>query len=214
MAANTGAVADPADGDFDDWVELYNPAPEAVSLANCFLTDTLLNSNKWRFPSYATIPGGGFLLIWCDEEGSQNSSNGMRLHANFKLSASGEEIGLFAPDGTLIDAVAFARQTDNISQGRSPDGSADIIFLPQISPGFANFHLSPPMVTITCAAPLVFIEFETTPGLSYQVEFKNDFAAPDWTALAPPFTATASNRTAIDSIAARPQRFYRVRTSF
>lgn len=213
MAANSGAVADPADGDFDDWVELYNPAPEDVSLAGCFLTDTLLNWTKWQFPAYAVIPGGGFLLIWCDEEGSQNSSNGMRLHANFKLSAAGEEIGLFASDGTQIDAVTFGSQTDNRTQGRSPDGSAQIVLLPQISAGSPNFQLSPPTVTITWSAPNVFINVGTTPGLTCQVEFKDDLAD-NWTPLIPPFTASAASHTIIDSVAASPQRFYRVRMSF
>ena len=210
MAANGGAVLDPADGDADDWIELYNPAPETISLAGCYLTDALTNRTKWPFPAYAAIPSGGYLLVWCDEEGGQNSSNGMRLHANFRLGASGEEVGLFAADGTVIDAVTFGRQTNNISQGRSPDGGAEIIFLPQFSPGAAN-HYVPLVATITVTGPTVFISFDTTPGAIYQVEFKNALDAQGWAPLGAPVTPTATSHTVTDDLSASPQRFYRIR---
>lgn len=39
MAANSATLADPADGDFDDWFELYNPDPYPVDLSGYQLTD-------------------------------------------------------------------------------------------------------------------------------------------------------------------------------
>ena len=47
MASNTNALADPADGDFDDWFELYNPGTNAVNLAGYYLTDVLSNPTKY-----------------------------------------------------------------------------------------------------------------------------------------------------------------------
>ncbi|MGI9240098.1 MAG: hypothetical protein ACR2RV_04825 [Verrucomicrobiales bacterium] len=39
MASNQTAVADPADGDFEDWIELFNPGPDQADLAGWFLSD-------------------------------------------------------------------------------------------------------------------------------------------------------------------------------
>ena len=65
---------------------------------------------------------------------------------NFKLEKNGEAIGLFASDGALIDAVTFGPQTNNVSQGRSPDGFGPIYFLPTPTPRAAN---QGPVQTVT-----------------------------------------------------------------
>ncbi len=123
MAGNTRAAADPADGDFEDWFELYNSGPQAADLAAYTLTDDLANPTKYSIPTGTIIPPGGFLLIWADEEAGQTAS-GQDLHANFKLGLAGEQLGLFAPDGSVVDSLVFGQQTDNVSQGRFPDGAA------------------------------------------------------------------------------------------
>jgi hypothetical protein len=140
MAANTFTIGDPATGSsqFDDWFELYNPGSNAVNLAGYFLTDNLTNRFQYEIPAGYTIPPGGFLLVWADNEPGQNSTNLIDLHANFALSKSGEAIGLFAPDGTQIDAVTFGPQTNDVSQGRYPDGSQNIYFMPAATPRSAN----------------------------------------------------------------------------
>ena len=45
------------------------------------------------------------------------------LHVNFSLAAGGEQVGLFAPDGTAIDQVTFFGQINDVSLGRYPDGA-------------------------------------------------------------------------------------------
>jgi hypothetical protein len=57
---------------------------------------------------------------------------------NFNLNKGGEAIGLFAADGTQIDAVTFGAQTSDVSEGRCPDGTASIVFLPTPTPRAAN----------------------------------------------------------------------------
>ena len=64
----------------------------------------------------------GHLLVWADNEPNQNQSNRTDLHVNFKLSGSGDSIGLFAADGTLIDSIVFGVQAPNLSEGRWIDG--------------------------------------------------------------------------------------------
>jgi hypothetical protein len=152
MAGNTSALADPADGNFEDWFELYNPATNAVDIAGYYLTDSLTNaagvvSNKLQFLITTNmahiIPPQGYLLVWADNETGQNVSGGVirpDMHVSFALSLGGEAIGLFAADGTQIDRVTFGQQTNNVSQGRFPDGDPGIYFMPSsVSPRAANY---------------------------------------------------------------------------
>ncbi len=141
MASNTNYLSDPADQDFDDWFELYNAGDLPVDLGGYFLTDNLANGNQFMIPTNGqyVIPPQGFLLVWADNEPSQNTPDRPDLHASFQLSRTGEAIGLFAPDGqTRIDAVTFGEQTNNVSQGRFADGAASLYFMTTPTPRGAN----------------------------------------------------------------------------
>lgn len=119
LARNDTTNQDSA-GDFDDWLELFNSTPEAIDLAGYFLTDNLNDPDKFELPVGTVIPAEGFLLFWADGEPEEGL-----LHCSFKLSGSGEEIGLYNPEGSLVDEIAFGEQGADISWGRYPDGSDD-----------------------------------------------------------------------------------------
>ncbi len=152
MAGNASYLADPADFNYEDWFELYNPATNAVDLAGYWLSDSGTNgggvvTNKFKFLITTNmahiIPPQGYLLVWADNETGQNLSGGVPrpdMHANFALSLGGEAIGLFAADGTQIDWVTFGQQTNDVSQGRFPDGGPNIYwFVTNRTPRAANF---------------------------------------------------------------------------
>jgi len=122
MAANTRTFADPADGDLDDWFELYNAGTHPANLGAYTLTDNLDNPAKFSIPAGTIIPPGGFLLVWADEETDQNAA-GQDLHVNFKLAQAGEQITLFDPDGSPVDSVSFGPLSNDVSFGRFPDGA-------------------------------------------------------------------------------------------
>ncbi|HEU0009129.1 MAG TPA: putative Ig domain-containing protein, partial [Verrucomicrobiae bacterium] len=103
-----------------------------------FLTDTLSNVTQWQIPDGTTIPAGGYLLVWADEDTGQNDPGRADLHAGFKLSAGGESIWLFAPDGQIVDGVSFGPQITDVSQGRFPDGAASIYSMTNSTPRAAN----------------------------------------------------------------------------
>jgi hypothetical protein len=50
------------------------------------------------------------------------------------------------------------------------------------------------------------------PGLTYQLEFKNDLSAPAWTALGNPITGTGALLTLTNDFSQASQRFYRLST--
>jgi hypothetical protein len=116
MALNETTVRDPA-GEYEDWVELFNNSTLPVALRGWHLSDDTANPTKWTFPN-ATIPAGGFLVIWCDDDIEQPG-----LHANFRLAAGGEAVVLTNSDLDLLDRVVFGQQTADISYGRWPNGT-------------------------------------------------------------------------------------------
>ena len=85
MASNSSEIRDPQ-GEYDDWIEIYNYGNDAIDIGGLYLTDNLSAPAKWRIPEgkpgVATIPAGGYLLIWADSDIADSG-----LHASFKLSA-------------------------------------------------------------------------------------------------------------------------------
>ncbi len=137
LASNSVILADEA-GEFDDWVELYNAGTVLVDIGGMYVTDDLAVPTKWQIPSSdpakTTIAANGFLILWFDNDPAQGV-----LHVGAKLSASGEDLGLFASDGTTqIDAFSFGPQSSDISNGRLPDGGVDFQFFNVPTPGETN----------------------------------------------------------------------------
>ncbi|MBI4660554.1 MAG: lamin tail domain-containing protein [Verrucomicrobia bacterium] len=122
MAGNRSILLDPADGDFEDWFELYNGGASAVDLTGYYLSVSLSNQTQFALPAGTSIPAGSFRVVWADGEVNQNAP-GRDVHTSFRLPVEGGEIGLFGPDGSLVDGVTFGPQTADISQGSYPDGA-------------------------------------------------------------------------------------------
>jgi CotH kinase protein/Lamin Tail Domain/Carbohydrate binding domain len=152
MAGNTSTIQDPLDSNkYDDWFELYNRGNQTADLTGYFLTQSLDDKTMFQIPAGYTIPSHGFLLVWADKKTPTGSGD---LHVNFKLSKSGESIGLFAPDGGTVDAVTFGPQSDDISQGRYPDGSANIVFMVVPTPRTSNIYNTAPVLAAISNAVL------------------------------------------------------------
>jgi hypothetical protein len=139
------------------------------------------------------------------------------LHVSFKMNRDGEQLGLFASDGTTIDAVTYGYQTNDVSMGRYPDGGATIEFMHTPTPRLANIHdqpaepPTPPELggVVILPSGLFQFHFTTTVGSQYQIFYKEDLNAPTWNPFGPPQTA-ASTVVTITSPMGVPQRFYQV----
>ena len=214
MAENTGWLLDPGTGKYDDWFELFNPSGTPADLTGYYLTDTLSNPFQFQIPAGYIVPTNSFLLVWADNKPSANSTNSPYLHVPFKLDKSGEAIGLFAPDGTAIDAVVFGAQTSNVSEGRYPDGGALRLFMPAPSPNAPNIlppaSNVPTVTAFSLLADRTFnLTFQTSPGHTYRVEYKDNLTDPIWLPLGDDHFATFGAQT-INDAPGGPQRFYRV----
>ncbi len=119
MASNDATAAD-QDGEYDDWIELYNNSSSNISLDGYYLSDDEDDLMQWAFPAGTEIAANGYLIIWADEDDTQSG-----LHANFKLSAAGETIYLVGSDGSIIDQISFMEQTTDVAYGRIPNGTGN-----------------------------------------------------------------------------------------
>lgn len=132
MARNDITVSD-QDGEFDDWIELFNYGSSTISLNGLFLSDNRAELNKWSFPD-TNIIAGGFLIVWADNDPDQSG-----LHAEFKLSGSGEDIFLCDHQSNILDEVTFGPQVTSISFGRIPDGTGAF---QAMEPSFSALNLN------------------------------------------------------------------------
>lgn len=142
MASNNYTISD-ENGEFDDWVELYNPTDDDIDLAGSFMSDDLADLMDWQIPfgspELTTIEAGGFLLFWADNDTLQGAN-----HLGFTLSGGGEQIALTLPNGEIIvDAFQFFTQENDISYGRIADGDPDFQFFNIPTPNATNVDVQP-----------------------------------------------------------------------
>ena len=214
MADNDTAIADPADGDYEDWFELYNPGTGTVDMGGCYLTDELTEPFDFQIPDngHYTIPPGGFLLVWADGETAQNTANQPDLHAGFLLSKDGESIGLYAPDGREIDTVTFGAQTTDLSEGHFPDGGEIVQALSMPTPGGVNWlpaALSD-LEGVSTGTTNMILQWSSISGMQYQIYYKNNLRDMYWIPLGVPIAGTGDILSVTNSITTAPQCFYRV----
>jgi hypothetical protein len=139
LASNSNFNKD-ENGDYDDWIELYNNNDFSVNVGGLFVTDNLNNPCKYQIPFYdaskTTINAKGHLLLWADGEIDQGI-----LHLSFKLDKAGEQVGIAQVsdnDTLIIDSLTYAEQQNDISYGRFPDGSTNWIYFNSPTPSDSN----------------------------------------------------------------------------
>ncbi|HUX57638.1 MAG TPA: lamin tail domain-containing protein [Bacteroidales bacterium] len=117
MPVNSTIAAD-QNGEYDDWIELFNLSSSTKDISGYYLTDNKSNISKWQIPQGTSISANGYLIIWADKDTTQ-----IGLHANFKLSSLGEEVLFSKPNGTVIDEIIYPGQTLEVSYSRYPNGT-------------------------------------------------------------------------------------------
>jgi hypothetical protein len=117
MSSNSTSVAD-ANGEFDDWMELYNTTGFSISLANVYASDDFANPLKWLFPGNTVIAANDYLIVWLDQDTAQPG-----LHTNFKLSSAGEALQLSYASGIILDNTTFGAIGTDMSSQRCPNGT-------------------------------------------------------------------------------------------
>ena len=124
-------------GEYEDWIELYNPSPNDVDLNGWFLTDKTNNPTKWMFPSSFVVPSLGTVIVYCSGRDEINANN---AHSNFKITQTkgNEVIMLSDASSTFQDSVKVFPNQNSHSRGRETDGSANWSVFTTATPGASN----------------------------------------------------------------------------
>jgi hypothetical protein len=123
LASNAANLAD-ADGDYPDWIEIYNPNATALDISGWYLTDNPSKPTKYQITAGTTIAAYDYLVIFCNDEDTHMPSDPDPVqHTNFKLDAQGEYLALIKPDGATIvsqfgtSTTNYPPQTTDVSYG-------------------------------------------------------------------------------------------------
>ena len=137
MASNASTIAD-EDGDYTDWLELYNTSNATIDLSQYWLTDDKDEQKKWHLPAIQLL-SSEHLLVFCS--GKDRLSG--ELHTNFKISAAGEKVRIYNESGVEIDQIESIAVFTDQSLGSKIDGSTERIIFEVPTPGFTNGAESP-----------------------------------------------------------------------
>ena len=165
MPANRTVLMD-EDGDFSDWIELYNGTGAAVDLGDWALSDDDVNHRKWVLPA-RTLQSGEYLVVFASGKDRKDATGA--LHANFRLSSEGEAVRLYDPQGVVSSWVEYQGASADKSLSREADGSLTAHLDP--SPGYAN--------TEAGARQAASVMLTNARGL-YVNEIVSSAKGPDW----------------------------------
>ena len=131
MSRNRSVLYD-RDGDYGDWVELYNFSDHMVDLSGYFLTDSEDTLQKWQFPAGTKIAAGGYLIVFC----SGKTSTAGELHASFRLGESDSFLGLYTDEGAFCSGVTCKVTEQDQSVGYTENGTYAVCRYP--TPGYGE----------------------------------------------------------------------------
>jgi len=118
MANNDSTILD-ENGFYSDWVEVYNAGGGVLNLEGLYISDDALNPYKFKFSDVNLLPGS-FTLFWADDSTELGNT-----HLNFRLSASGEQLFLFAAadEPVMIDSMNVPALAADQSYGSPQNGN-------------------------------------------------------------------------------------------
>lgn len=134
MMNNRSSIRD-RDGDFSDWIELYNSSNTKINLNGYGLTDNQKDLYKWKFSDIIMEPYS-YLLVWAS--GKDRNKNTNNLHTNFSLGTKDEVLVLTSPNGSYSNIVLIESTDENISYGRNVNGSGEFVTYEEGTPRREN----------------------------------------------------------------------------
>lgn len=116
-SSNFSVICD-ENGEYSDYVELYNPTDEELVLEGIYLSDDIKDPQKCALDGIA-IPAKGYELIWLDGSGRDAH------HASFRLARDGDVIFLSDSLGRILDTVTVPALSYNTVYARTSDSAKE-----------------------------------------------------------------------------------------
>ncbi|MEJ2756994.1 MAG: lamin tail domain-containing protein, partial [Anaerolineales bacterium] len=117
------------DGDFVDWVELYNDSDEPFSLSQLFFTDDKTNLRKWTFPDIVIQPRS-YLVVYASGKDKVSEN----VHTSFRLSAY-ETLVVSTQFSEVLAELTLEPLLEDISRGLKGD---EWLYFSEPTPGKEN----------------------------------------------------------------------------
>lgn len=124
-----------ADGDYYDFVEIYNSSKVNVNLANYKLSDSKKAESFKRLPQIALAPGE-YAVIYCGDE--DYVSNDGDIFVSFGLNRYGETVYLLDKYNVVVDTLKYGRTQNGYSSGKEIAGNGDVVYFSSLTPGTSN----------------------------------------------------------------------------
>lgn len=141
MADNNSTIGD-GDGQFTDWIEIYNPTAAPINLSGYFLTDKKSEPALWPFPS-VVLPPDGYLLVFASGKNRVNPAE--TLHTSFQLDKAGGYLALVGPGPVVLQAFdPYPAQRGDVSYGVLGGDLSLLTIMGQPTPGTVNDSAPPP----------------------------------------------------------------------
>ncbi|HRG91089.1 MAG TPA: chitobiase/beta-hexosaminidase C-terminal domain-containing protein, partial [Chitinophagales bacterium] len=178
-AANKSSYA-AANGNYYDWVELYNNSGAAVNISGWYLSDNPDTLTKWQIPAGITLANNSYRVFFCS---GRNGLVSGQYHTNFKLTQSdtSEHIILTNPSLSIIDSLTIFPCDSNDSRGRVTNGAATWGIFTRPTPNASNntqtaypsyvpkvtfslpagFYTGTQSVALSCSQPNTTIRYTT-----------------------------------------------------
>lgn len=170
MAKNSSTLADD-DGDYSDYIELYNSSDSSVNLKGWYLSDNDKKPQKWQLPDIS-IPANSYLVIFASGKDRADAEKGI-YHTNFNISGKGETITLITPDGVYASYIQLPESASDIPYCRVQQGSdaGKYAWFSQSSPGAPN--------TGAYAFTIEELPLDTDPLFISEYSMNNRYTYPD-----------------------------------
>ena len=123
----------------EDWIELHNAGSSPIDISSVLITDDLSIKDKHTLSNNGSpwvLQPGTYQLLWADDQLNQGKE-----HLPFKLSADGEQIGVYhvaGYDTLVIASIRFGSQPDGFSMARIPNATGPFELTSNLTPGAAN----------------------------------------------------------------------------
>jgi hypothetical protein len=140
---NTNLLED-EDGDYSNWVELYNVSIDPVNLKGWYLSDDRTFLNKWMFSASHILNPGEHLVIYLSGKDRRTKTYYSQYHTNFIIDNSCETLFLSSYDRIIQDTLESNTSLANTSFGRSIDGIPSWKQFSYPTPGETNESMIPP----------------------------------------------------------------------
>lgn len=132
MVGNIDCEISPS-GNFDGWIELYNPTDNSIALGGCRISDSGTPAQEWIMPeALGVIKAKGWKRIW------MGGNKIRKIQSPIKLDAQGGTVSICTKEGKTIDSATYPPTIGRCSFARKNDGGNEWGWTPSPTPEKTN----------------------------------------------------------------------------